>query len=265
MNASIVVIGDEILYGFTQDTNSHWLAQQLRGLGIDLVRVTQIRDNREHIVATVRNEINDPNINFVFCCGGLGPTPDDRTMPAIAEALGTKLTVHEATLKRISQRVSDLKQVGLVESADLNQGHRKMAEVPEGATRVLPNRVGLAPCVEYTLERGTANPVTLYILPGVPAELKACFQEQIEPLLVEASRKAHIVKELKLPLALEATFYDILSRLEKTHPSIQLGSYPSTETRTLTLRAIGDNEQELEAVIAELRQFAQGLGLNPLD
>ncbi|HET9410397.1 MAG TPA: molybdopterin-binding protein, partial [Candidatus Dormibacteraeota bacterium] len=91
MTSSIVAIGDELVGGFTLDTNSHWLAERLRLLGYPVKRVSQIRDRPDEIVEQVHRELADAGLNDVFCCGGLGPTPDDRTFASLAEALGRKL------------------------------------------------------------------------------------------------------------------------------------------------------------------------------
>jgi len=73
--SSIVAIGDELLAGFTLDTNSHWLAERLRLLGYPLKRITTIRDREGDIVETLRRDLADPELDAVFCCGGLGPAP----------------------------------------------------------------------------------------------------------------------------------------------------------------------------------------------
>src|SRR5215472_5325304 len=101
--SSIVAIGDELVGGFTLDTNSHWLAERLRLLGYPLKRVTQIRDKPEEIVAQVHLELDDSQVTDVFLTGGLGPTPDDRTFAALADALGKELIIWEETRGRIER------------------------------------------------------------------------------------------------------------------------------------------------------------------
>src|SRR2546430_13282308 len=87
-SAAIVAIGDELLAGFTLDTNSHWIAERLRGDGFPLKRITVVRDRQDDIVEQLRRDLTDPEVELVFCSGGLGPTPDDRTLEAVAAALG---------------------------------------------------------------------------------------------------------------------------------------------------------------------------------
>src|SRR5258708_25115780 len=88
MVASIIAIGDELLSGYTLDTNSNWIAQRLRALGIPLKRTTQVRDREEEIVEQVRRELADGEVTTVFCTGGVGPTPADRTLAAVGAAPG---------------------------------------------------------------------------------------------------------------------------------------------------------------------------------
>ena len=80
-----MAIGDELVGGFTLDTNSHWMAERLRILGYPVKRVTQIRDKPHEIIDQVQRELADAEITDVFVSGGLGPTPDDRTFPALAD------------------------------------------------------------------------------------------------------------------------------------------------------------------------------------
>ncbi|TMC80395.1 MAG: hypothetical protein E6J08_10260 [Chloroflexi bacterium] len=77
--SSIVAIGDELVGGFTLDTNSHWMAERLRLLGYPIKRVTQIRDRPSEIIEQVHRELDDAEVTDIFVSGGLGPTPDDRT------------------------------------------------------------------------------------------------------------------------------------------------------------------------------------------
>jgi len=134
MAATIIAIGDELLAGYTLDSNSNWMAQRLRRLGHPLKRVTQVRDREAEIVEQVRRDLADPEVSEVFCSGGLGPTPDDRTFAALASALGRELVEEESVRERIERRLERMKEAGLVAEAELNEGHLRMARIPAGAT-----------------------------------------------------------------------------------------------------------------------------------
>jgi nicotinamide-nucleotide amidase len=254
MTAAIIAIGDELLSGYTQDTNSHWIAQRLRALGVPLKRTTQVRDREPEIVEQVRRELADPEVATVFLSGGLGPTPDDRTFSALAAALGRELVVVEAVRERIERRLRRMQEAGLIDSAELNEGHLRMARIPAGAVTVLSNRVGSAPSPVYEVD-GTR----LFVLPGVPPEMKSIFSEEIEPAYL-AGGSALTVRELRIRFAVEGRFYPVLKELEETHPGVAVGSYPNFESKELTLRCSGADAAEVEEAIGILGRFATSLG-----
>ncbi|HEV1992321.1 MAG TPA: competence/damage-inducible protein A, partial [Candidatus Dormibacteraeota bacterium] len=174
--SSIVAIGDELVGGFTLDTNSHWLAERLRLLGFPVKRVTAIRDRPQEIVDQVRRELADTDVTHIFCSGGLGPTPDDRTFAALSEALDRKLIVWEETRARIERRVQRMHEAGLLESPELTEGNLRMARIPADPEQVFKNRRGMAPGVVYE-----ASGTRIFVLPGVPLEMKGIFTEELEP------------------------------------------------------------------------------------
>jgi nicotinamide-nucleotide amidase len=254
MTAAIVAIGDELLGGYTLDTNSNWIAQRLRALGVPLKRATQVRDREPEIVEQVRRELADPEVSTVFITGGLGPTPDDRTFAALAAALERELVVVEEVRARIESRLKRMQEAGLIDSAELNEGHLRMASIPAGAAAVLSNRVGSAPGALYEVD-GTR----LFVLPGVPPEMKAIFAEEIEPAYLSGGT-ALSVRELRIRFAVEGRFYPVLKELEETHADVTVGSYPNFDTKELTLRCSGVDGTRVEEAIGILRRFATSLG-----
>ena len=254
MYSSLVAIGDELVGGFTLDTNSQWLAERLRLLGYPLKRITVIRDREQEIIEAVRRDLADTDVTDVFCMGGLGPTPDDRTFPALAKALARELTVWEETRARIERRVRRLHDAGLIESAELTEGSLKMARIPADPVHVFRNRRGMAPGVVYE-----ADGKRLFVLPGVPMELKSIFSEELEPEFL-AGRNAAFVREVRFTFAIEGSFYPVLNELEESHPSVSVGSYPDFETKTLVIRCSGNDERQVEQVAQLVRQRAHALG-----
>src|SRR2546423_1492845 len=125
MVVSVVAIGDELLAGHTLDTNSHWIAQRLRALGHPLKRVTQVRDRPEEIIAAVTAELA-ASVDLVITMGGLGPTPDDRTYESLAQALEVPLVELADIRARIESRLQRMLEAGLIDSADINEGHLRM-------------------------------------------------------------------------------------------------------------------------------------------
>ncbi len=248
--SSIVAIGDELVGGFTLDTNSHWMAERLRMLGYPVKRVTQIRDRPPEIVEQLRRELDDAEITDVFVSGGLGPTPDDRTFAALATALGKELMIWEETRARIERRVQRMHSMGLLESPDVTEGNLRMARIPAGPSHVFKNRRGMAPGGLYE-----ANGKRIFVLPGVPLEMKGIFTEELEPQFLAAGSAA-TVRELRFTFAVEARFYPLMRELEEQFPDVSVGSYPNFETKELVIRCVGLDPKRVEAALDVVRKRA---------
>ena len=248
--SSIVAIGDELVGGFTLDTNSHWMAERLRMLGYPVKRVTQIRDRPQEIVEQLRRELDDAEITDVFVSGGLGPTPDDRTFAALATALGKELMIWEETRARIERRVQRMHSMGLLESPDVTEGNLRMARIPAGPSHVFKNRRGMAPGGLYE-----ANGKRIFVLPGVPLEMKGIFTEELEPQFLTAGSAA-TVRELRFTFAVEARFYPLMRELEEQFPDVSVGSYPNFETKELVIRCVGLDPKRVEAALDVIRKRA---------
>jgi nicotinamide-nucleotide amidase len=158
----ILAIGTELVIGRIQDTNSFWMAQRIAELGGQVRRITQLPDDLPEIVRTIGESLSR-GTRILITCGGLGPTPDDLTVDAVAQAAGRGTFVHEETLTDYVRRRN------LEGRHQLTPGLMKMATVPEGA-EVLPNPAGWAPCSLVP-----AGEATVIILPGPPKEMEAVF------------------------------------------------------------------------------------------
>ena len=255
----IVAIGDELVGGFTLDTNSHWMAERLRLLGYPVKRVTQIRDRPDEIVAQVHRELEDGGVTDLFITGGLGPTPDDRTFAALADALGRELVIWEETRARIERRVQRMHSMGLLESPQVTEGNLRMARIPAGPSHVFRNRRGMAPGVLYQVKGKR-----IFVLPGVPLEMKGIFTEELEPQFL-AGGSAATVRELRFTFAVEARFYPLMRELEEVFPDVSIGSYPNFETKELVIRIVGADAKRVEAALAIVRDRSKELGAGSTD
>jgi nicotinamide-nucleotide amidase len=255
MASAVVAIGDELVGGFTLDTNSHWLAERLRLLGYPVKRITAVRDRPQEIVDQLRRELEDPDVTHLFVCGGLGPTPDDRTFASLAEALGRELVVWEDTRARIERRVQRMHEAGLLESPEVTEGNLRMARIPAGPAQVFKNRRGMAPGVVYE-----SNGKRLFVLPGVPMELKGIFTEELEPEFLSNGSVA-TVRELRFTFAIEAKFYPLMRELEEAFPDVSVGSYPNFETKELVIRCLGTDPKRVDEVIELVRRRSEQLGM----
>jgi molybdenum cofactor synthesis domain-containing protein len=245
--SSIIVVGNEILRGFTVDTNSNWLAGRLFQCGYPVRMMTTIGDVDADIVAAVRDHVARPELSRIFVCGGLGPTPDDRTYVALARALDQPLVYRREVGAQMQNLMFIMKMAERRGTAALNAGNRRMAMLPEGAMLVR-NGAGMAPGLAFELGQERY----LFALPGVPHELRSVY-EDIEGRYLTGGQ-ADVVRELHYRVAPESMFHDVMKDLEREYPDVSLGSYPQTETRELILRASGPNRERVEAVIAAIRE-----------
>jgi nicotinamide-nucleotide amidase len=169
--AALVTVGNELLYGETVDTNAAWLARSLAALGIPVIRKLTVGDVAGDIQVAVRSAMEVAEL--VLVSGGLGPTSDDVTKPAVAEMLGRGLELHEDLLERLE---AYFRSRGLPAMPALN---RTQAEIPEGAT-ILRNPQGTAQGLALA-----ENDTWVVLLPGVPRELRAIFEGDLRGFIVE--------------------------------------------------------------------------------
>jgi molybdenum cofactor synthesis domain-containing protein len=255
--STVIAIGDELVGGFTQDTNSHWLAERLRLLGFPLKRISVIKDREGDVVEQLHRDLGDPEVEDVYCSGGLGPTPDDRTFEAVAAALGRELVTWQPVLEKLERRVRRMHDAGLVDSPQVSDGNLRMARIPAHPDHVFRNRRGMAPGLMYRVDGRR-----LFVLPGVPIELKSIFTEELEPEFL-AGRLAATVRELRFAFAPESRFYAVMRELEASHPDVSVGSYPHFETKELIIRLLGDDPARVSEATDLILQRGASMGFTP--
>jgi molybdenum cofactor synthesis domain-containing protein len=245
LRVSILVIGDEILGGFVQDTNSGWLAGRLHTLGVPLDRITTIPDEAEDIAGALHAELARSRPRVILTSGGIGSTPDDLTFAAVAAALGRGLVLHPEIEARVARALDWTVDQGIPVSQAHAASMWKMARVPEGAY-LLGGARGVVPGVALDFDGGSAAPggATLVILPGVPGELRRITLSSVEPLLLAGRGIPQHVEELthRYP---ESTLNPVLDRLVAEFPDLHVGSYPG---RDCIVRLKGPREQVLTAM-----------------
>jgi len=244
--SSIIVVGNEILRGFTVDTNSNWLAARLFHCGFPVRLITTVGDVDDDIVSAIHEHVARRELSRIFVCGGLGPTPDDRTYVALARALNQPLVYRREVGAQMQNLMFILNIAARRGTAELNAGNRKMAMLPASAILVR-NGAGMAPGLAFEL----AQDRYLFALPGVPHELRAVYDD-VERWYLTGAR-SDVVRELHYRLAPESMFHDVMQALEEEYPDVSLGSYPQTEKRELILRATGPDPERVDAVIAAIR------------
>lgn len=269
VQAAIVVIGDEILAGRTQDTNSHYLAERLQRLGIETREVRVVGDEAVWIQRAVWELGERRQGDLVFTTGGLGPTHDDRTVAAIAAMHGRELTNDPVTWRRVQERARALHKSGGRPSPDPGPWASKVALVPHGA-QTFANPAGAAPgfALKRRLRLRQGDAWTL-VLPGVPQELRAVWLAGMERFVAglvpaEATAAAPITRRFVCD-AQESDLAPLLAAVETQHPEVRVGSYPNWGSPQVGITLTGPEGQlpEAQAALAE-RLASIDVALTPL-
>lgn len=245
----IVAVGNELLLGEVLDTNTNWLCERITELGGRVRRAVMIEDNVETIAAEVRGSLTRC-ADMVITTGGLGPTADDMTLVAVAQALDAPLEFNAEALALVRDRYVDLAEQGYVECAELSQERRKMAVLPQGA-QPLHNPAGTAPGVLLKVEGST-----IISLPGVPEELKGIFTTSLQPVLKELlGESTFIEKMVTVHCGDESILAPVVNKVAKDNPDVYVKSmapaFNLDKKMPIILSLAGSDQGEVEATIAK--------------
>ncbi|MFN2433421.1 MAG: CinA family nicotinamide mononucleotide deamidase-related protein [Gemmatimonadota bacterium] len=237
----IVTVGDEILLGETLDSNAAFLARESARAGFEVRRVTTLPDDpvplRQGLVeARARG-------GTVLVTGGLGPTRDDLTRWAVAEAFGRRLALRADLLVAIEER---FRAFGY---AELPEGNRAQAELPEGA-EALPNSRGTAP--GFVVEDGTS---TMYAMPGVPAEMEAMFATSVLPRLCAGVGEGLVAVRQRVVRTAgigESALAERIADLLGAESALRVAFLPGMGNVDVRLTAAGLGDEEAERALTAL-------------
>lgn len=239
MSAAILSIGTELTRGELVNTNAAWLSERLTSLGLEVTEQQTIADEHRRIVETLR--MLSARHRFVVVTGGLGPTSDDLTTAAAADALGVALFRDTASLEAIQRRFATINRT-------MTPSNEKQADFPEGAT-ILANPIGTAPGFAITLS--TAR---LFFTPGVPAEMQRLYEDHIEPAIAPlVERRTHQIRLRAFGMT-ESAVGEKLRALEIEEKLVTIGyraTFPEIEVKVL---ARGESEAEAEATAARVAE-----------
>ena len=241
MQVELLTIGDELLLGFTVDTNGAYLARALAAVGVVVVRRTAVGDTHEAIATAVREALD--RTGAVITTGGLGPTADDLTKPAIAALFGRGLTLHEPTAETMRERWR--KRFGRA----MPDSNLRQAMLPDGA-RILVNRHGSAPGVFLEDDRGR----WVAMLPGVPREMRGMTDDELVPFLVaRGGTGGRVVRSrtVRTTGIAESALADLLGRdLGEGVAGASLAYLPGPDGTDLRLTTEGESH-DVEARLAD--------------
>lgn len=230
--AEVLAIGDELLYGQTLDTNSHWISGALDKAGIKTIRRTTIGDREEEILNALAEA--ETRADIILITGGLGPTSDDLTKPCLAKYFDCALAIHEEALSEIT---AFFKSRGR-EMTELN---RQQAALPVCCTKIT-NPLGTAPGMWF--ER---NGKIFMSMPGVPHEMKNMMEVTVVPRLVDYFKPPFIIHRLVKTIGIGESFLaDKIAEWEKQLPAhIKLAYLPSFGEVKLRLTGMGADGEKL--------------------
>ena len=221
MKAALIIIGNEILSGRTQDKNLSYLANWLNEIGIQLSEVRVIRDEEE-IIADAVNNLRK-TYNYVFTTGGIGPTHDDITSLSIARAFNVDLEINDKALSILKEYYKD---------SELTDARMKMTMIPKGA-ELVDNPISRAP--GFKIEN-------VFVMAGIPSIMQG---------MLEGARKhlkgGDIIRSTSVDVFTpESNVAEELAELQSNYPDVEIGSYPfSKENRFGTSLVLRSEDEEL--------------------
>lgn len=238
-NAALIIIGNEILSGRTQDKNAAYIAQKLQERGIRLMEIRVVPDDEAKIIATV-NELR-ARFDYIFTTGGIGPTHDDITATCIAKAFGLAFGHHPQALDILQKHYGD----------QLTEARARMAMMPLNA-KLIPNPVSAAP--GFIVEN-------VYVMAGVPKIMQAMFDHVVAglrtgPALVTRSVFCAIPESVLAPG---------LSALQDEFADVEIGSYPHFQIGDIgvSIVARGTDAARVETVAQRVFALMQSMGGTP--
>ena len=243
--AEIIAVGDEMTSGQRLDTNSQWLAQQLGNLGIEVAYHSTVGDDLARQTDVIRAAMIRANI--VLMTGGLGPTKDDLTRQAIADAAGVETDIDDAALAHIESIFARYKRV-------MSPANRQQAEYPRGGTTI-HNEEGTAPGVDFPF--GNSR---LFAMPGVPYEMKKMWASYIasEISAMSGSRKVirhHVLRSFGIGESkAESMMPDLMARDREPRVGITASMSVISFRITATTESESECLQNIESTVAFIRE-----------
>jgi len=238
--AWILTIGNELLIGRIVNTNASWLARKLTFLGFSVERIIVTPDEPAEVAEEIRRALSRDDVKVVITTGGLGPTYDDRTLEAVAQAINRPLRLNDQALQWVRQKYES-------GGMQMTKEREKMAYLPEGAEPIR-NPVGTAPGSLVT-----AGEKLIASLPGVPAEMQAMFEE-LMPRLKQLAPPLEVIDcgftVVGVP---ESSLAPYVEEAERKNPGCYVKSHPKgheirgpvLEIRVLASARTRDEAREL--------------------
>ena len=242
VNAAILIIGNEILSGRTQDSNTSTLANWLNSIGVTVEEVRVIPDKENIIVETLI--FLKSNFNYVFTTGGIGPTHDDITAQSVSKTFGIKYELHKEAFKILE---------AYYKPGEFNEGRQKMAWMPQNANLIL-NPTSGAPGF---------NVENVFSLPGVPSILKSMLGGLTNDIIGGVP-----IKSLTISLkTVESEIANSLTKVQNENKDVEIGSYPFFHAGKLGVSIVirSDDQNKIDNCNSQILKFVNEKKIEVVD
>ena len=242
VNAAILIIGNEILSGRTQDTNTSTLAKWLNSIGVKVSEVRVVPDEEKIIVDTLNLLRN--SYNYVFTTGGIGPTHDDITAQSVAKAFDRKYQIHQEAFKILE---------AYYKPGEFNEGRQKMVKMPENAKLIL-NPTSGAP--GFSVDN-------VFCLPGVPSILKSMLGGLKNEIVGGEPILSHTIS-LK---TVESEIANSLTKVQEDNKDVEIGSYPFFHAGKLGVSIVlrSENQSKIDTCNSQILAFIKEKNIEIVD
>jgi molybdenum cofactor synthesis domain-containing protein len=242
VNAAILIIGNEILSGRTQDTNTSTIAQWLNSIGVVVQEVRVIPDIENTIIETV-NHLKKVN-NYVFTTGGIGPTHDDITAQSISKAFGLKYEIHKEAYKILE---------AYYKPGEFNEGRQKMIWMPENANLIL-NPTSGAPGF---------NVENVFCLPGVPSIMKSMLGSLKNKIVGGDPILSHTISLRTV----ESEIANSLTKVQDNNLDVEIGSYPFFQAGKLGVSIVirSEDQSKIDSCNSQILKFVNEKKIEVVD
>ena len=242
VNAAILIIGNEILSGRTQDTNTSTLATWLNSIGVKVEEARVIPDIEKTIINTLN--VLRANYNYVFTTGGIGPTHDDITAESVSKAFGLKYEIHKEAYKILE---------AYYKPGEFNEGRQKMVWMPANANLIL-NPTSGAPGF---------NVENVFSLPGVPSILKSMLGGLTNKIVGGEPIKSHTISLRTV----ESEIANSLTKVQNDNIDVEIGSYPFFHAGKLGVSIVirSEDQNKIDKCNSQILKFVDEKKIEMVD
>ena len=242
VNAAILIIGNEILSGRTQDTNTSTLAIWLNSIGVKVEEVRVIPDNEKTIIDTLN--LLRSTYDYIFTTGGIGPTHDDITAKSVAKAFGIKYEIHKEAFKILE---------AYYKPGEFNEGRQKMVWMPENAELIL-NPTSGAPGFSVK---------NVFCLPGVPSILKSMLGGLKNKIVGGQPILSHTISLRTV----ESEIANSLTKVQDQNKDVEIGSYPFFHAGKLGVSIVirSENQSKIDDCNSQILKFIKEKKIEVVD